>query len=48
MSVFWWDVFPLCFVEGVGVTPFKKASEYVISAVFAASIRAAWQGIRAP
>jgi len=38
LSVFWWDVFPLCFVEGVGVTPFKKASEYVISAVFAVSL----------
>jgi len=38
LSIFVWSVFPLCFVEGVGVTPFKKASEYVISAVFAASI----------
>jgi signal transduction histidine kinase len=37
-SVFWWDNFPLCFVEGVGVTPFKKACEYAISAVFAVSI----------
>jgi signal transduction histidine kinase len=38
LSVFWWNVFPLCFVEGVGVTPFKKAAEYVISAVLALSI----------
>lgn len=38
MSIFWWDVFPLCLVEGQGVTPFKKASEYVISAVLALSI----------
>ena len=38
LSVFWWDVFPLCFVQGVGITPFKKASEYAISAVFAISI----------
>jgi signal transduction histidine kinase len=38
LSVFWWDIFPLCFVEGVGVTPFKKASEYAISAVLAVSI----------
>jgi signal transduction histidine kinase len=37
LSVFWWDVFPLCFVPGVGVTPFKRASEYVISAVFVLS-----------
>jgi signal transduction histidine kinase len=38
LSVFWWNVFPLCFVPGVGVTPFKKASEYAISVVFAVSI----------
>jgi signal transduction histidine kinase len=38
LSIFVWNVFPLCFVEGVGVTPFKRASEYVISAVFAVSI----------
>ena len=37
-SVFWWNVFPLCFVEGAGVTPFKKASEYVISTVLAVSL----------
>ena len=38
LSIFVWDIFPLCFVEGVGVTPFKKACEYVISAVFAVCI----------
>jgi signal transduction histidine kinase len=38
LSVFWWDVFPICFVQGVGVTPFKKASEYAISAVFTVSV----------
>ena len=38
LSVFWWNVFPLCFVPGVGVTPFKRASEYVISAVFAVCV----------
>jgi PAS domain S-box-containing protein len=27
------DVFPRCFVEGEGLTPFKKISEYVISAI---------------
>lgn len=32
LSIFVWDIFPLCLVEGTGVTPFKKASEYVISA----------------
>jgi signal transduction histidine kinase len=38
LSIFTGDVFPLCFVEGVGLTPFKKASEYVISAILAGSI----------
>ncbi|MBU1740446.1 MAG: PAS domain S-box protein, partial [Proteobacteria bacterium] len=32
-AVFWWDVFPVCFVEGQGLTWFKVISEYVISAM---------------
>lgn len=32
------ELFPLCFVEGVGLTPFKKISEYVISLILFASI----------
>lgn len=38
LSIFVWNVFPLCFVEGTGVTAFKKACEYAISAILAASI----------
>jgi signal transduction histidine kinase len=30
-SVFQWDIFPTCFVEGQGLTTFKKVSEYGIS-----------------
>ncbi len=37
LSIFVWDVFPLCFVEGSGVTPFKKASEYAISVLLLAA-----------
>ncbi|MEW6721281.1 MAG: MASE3 domain-containing protein [Thermodesulfobacteriota bacterium] len=33
-SILWWNVFPACFLEGTGLTPFKKFSEYVICAVF--------------
>ena len=29
-AVFWWHVFPDCFLEGTGLTPFKKVSEYII------------------
>jgi signal transduction histidine kinase len=45
LSIFVWNVFPLCFVEGSGVTPFKKASEYVISVLLLA---AAFLVIRSP
>jgi len=31
-SIFVWDVFPVCYIEGTGLTRFKIASEYVISA----------------
>lgn len=37
-SIFWWKVFPVCFIEGVGLTPFKKISEYVICAILAAAL----------
>jgi signal transduction histidine kinase len=33
LSIFMWNTFPLCFVEGQGVTPFKKASEFAISGI---------------
>jgi signal transduction histidine kinase len=38
LSIFVWKVFPLCLVEGQGVTLFKKLAEYVISGVLAASV----------
>lgn len=37
-SVFHWKIFPVCFVEGVGLTPFKKISEYVISSILLVDI----------
>jgi len=36
-SMFYWPVFPVCFVEGVGLTAFKKVSEYIISSLLLAS-----------
>lgn len=30
MSVFYWKIFPICFIDGKGLTPFKKNSEYII------------------
>ena len=37
-SIFVWQNFPHCFIEGVGLTPFKIASEYVISIILIATI----------
>ena len=37
-SIFYWGIFPVCFVEGVGLTSFKKISEYIISLIFLAAI----------
>ncbi len=32
-TIFIWPVFPTCFVDGTGLTPFKKISEYIIAAI---------------
>jgi len=32
-SIFYWKIFPDCFIDGTGLTTFKIASEYVISAI---------------
>jgi hypothetical protein len=37
-SVFYWKNFPECFVAGVGLTPFKKISEYIICFILAINI----------
>lgn len=38
LSIFHWRVFPVSFVDGVGLTPFKKISEYLISAILLTSL----------
>ena len=38
LSIFVWNIFPACFIDGIGLTPFKKISEYVISALFVGAI----------
>nr|WP_320011203.1 MASE3 domain-containing protein [uncultured Desulfobulbus sp.] len=37
-SIFSWKLFPVCFIEGQGLTPFKKFSEYIICIILAASL----------
>lgn len=38
LSIFSWGVFPDCYVQGVGLTPFKIASEYLIVLVLLGSL----------
>lgn len=40
LSIFSWKIFPACFIEGSGLTPFKIASEYAIVAILLASLGA--------
>ncbi len=38
LSIFYWKVFPNCFVEGYGLTVFKIISEYIISIILLTAI----------
>lgn len=42
LSIFHWGNFPVCFVEGEGLTPFKKISELIISGLFLLAIGLLW------
>ncbi len=37
-SIFYWKVFPPCYIEGYGLTAFKKVSEYIISLILLSAI----------
>jgi signal transduction histidine kinase len=37
-SIFYWRIFPVCYVEGSGLTIFKIASEYMVIAILGAAI----------
>ena len=37
-AIFEWKIFPVCFVDGSGLTPFKKDSEYLICLILLAAI----------
>lgn len=37
-SIFYWRNFPACFIEGLGLTMFKKVSEYLISSILIVAI----------
>ena len=38
LSIFYWQNFPDCFIEGLGLTPFKRISEYIICCILGGSI----------
>ena len=43
VSIFVWKIFPTAYVEGVGLTPFKIISEYVIIAILIAAMWMLWR-----
>jgi hypothetical protein len=43
LSIFNWQIFPVCFVEGVGLTTFKKTSEYAICGILAGALALLWR-----
>lgn len=42
-SIFVWKIFPVCFIEGIGLTAFKKISEYIICIILLLSMRLLYQ-----
>jgi Membrane-associated sensor domain len=42
-SVFYWRDFPICFIAGSGLTPFKKDSEYIICTILLMVIFLLWK-----
>ncbi|MFZ4441482.1 MAG: MASE3 domain-containing protein, partial [Syntrophales bacterium] len=38
LSIFYWQIFPVCIVEGVGLTPFKVVSDYIICLILLGAI----------
>jgi PAS domain S-box-containing protein len=38
VAIFWLRIFPHCFIEGQGLTPFKKVSEYIICMILSVAL----------
>ncbi|OGI34569.1 MAG: hypothetical protein A2407_02640 [Candidatus Moranbacteria bacterium RIFOXYC1_FULL_44_8] len=43
VMIFYWKIFPVAYLEGTGLTPFKKISEYVVAAVYIFSLYFFWR-----
>jgi diguanylate cyclase (GGDEF)-like protein len=42
LAIFYWNIFPTCYIEGKGLTAFKIVSEYIICFILAASLVHLW------
>ena len=42
-SIFYWNIFPNCYIDGIGLTRFKKISEYIIILFFSGSLYLLWK-----
>jgi signal transduction histidine kinase len=42
-STLYWQVFPDCYIEGSGLTPFKRTSEYIIASILLVAILVTWR-----
>ena len=38
LSILYWGIFPACYIDGIGLTAFKKASEYIICIILLAAL----------
>jgi len=43
LAIFVWKIFPTAYVEGIGLTPFKKISEYAICVILLSAIFLFWR-----
>jgi len=44
LAIFWWKIFPTCYIEGTGLTPFKITSEYIIMGILMGALYAVRRG----
>lgn len=38
LSIFYWKIFPASYIDGVGLTPFKRISEYIVIVLFVCAL----------
>ena len=43
LSILYWKIFPVCYIEGKGLTPFKIISEYIICGILFIAFGGLWR-----